>query len=126
MKILGKCPFCDKGDIEVRDIKVNGKKSKLYACTKAKWKKDEDIFVLTEDSTCSYKIFSNSLLRYNKAVIGENEIKKLLKDGQVEVTLHSRNGYFEKDDNGKTKKKQVEYKKFIVPNLEYGLEIIWD
>jgi len=32
--ILGKCPYCDDGEIEVRDKEVRGKKIKLYACTK--------------------------------------------------------------------------------------------
>ena len=31
--ILGKCPFCDDGQIEVRDKEVSGKKVKLYACS---------------------------------------------------------------------------------------------
>lgn len=124
--MLGSCPYCDNGKINTKNIIINGKKSKLYICSNAKYEKDEDIYVLSEEATCSFKIFSNSLLRYNKAVIGENEIKRLLKDGQLEVVLHRKNPYFEKDESGKSKKKHAEYKKFIIPNLEYGIEVIWN
>lgn len=33
--LLGKCPYCDDGEIEVRKKDVRGKKVELYACSNA-------------------------------------------------------------------------------------------
>ena len=122
MKILGNCPFCN-GSIEVRKIKVNNKPSKLFACTNAHWVKDEDIFVLSEDSTCSFRIFQNSLKKYNKFAIGENETRELLQKGELEVTLHSKKKMI--FNNGKKEYKSFEYKKLIIINKEYGIEVLF-
>jgi len=124
LKNLGKCPYCKNGYIETREITTYGKKSKLYACSNAHWKRDEDLTVLSSDSTCSFRIFSNCLLKWNKAVLGENEIKRLLSNGEIEVVLHSRAFY--KFENDKKTKFHTEYRKKIILNKEYGIEVIWD
>jgi hypothetical protein len=124
MKILGKCPYCENGKIESRKVKVNGKEIKLYACSNAHWKTEFETTQLTDDSICGFRIFQNTLKKWNKAAIGENEIKKLLKDGELEVKLHSQP--FFKWENGKRIKFHTEYTKFIITNKEYGIEVIWD
>ena len=53
--ILGKCPYCEGGSIEVRDKEVSGKKVKLFACSNANWKtEDGEMFELTDNSTCDF------------------------------------------------------------------------
>jgi len=111
--ILGKCPYCDDGHIEVRDKEVSGKKVKLYACSNAHWKFDFDMAELSEDATCSFRIFANQFLRWNKKSIGENEIRTVLQEEQVKVRLYS----------SRAKK---EYYKWAVLDEEYGLSILWD
>ncbi|PHR56219.1 MAG: hypothetical protein COA44_08885 [Arcobacter sp.] len=112
-KKLGKCPFCEDGNIEVRKIQINAKPTKLYACTNAHWVFEHDICELSEDSTCSYRIFANQFLAWNKKSIGENEIRKVLEEEQVKVRLFS----------SKTK---TEYFKWAIIDKEYGLSIVWD
>jgi len=128
MKILGKCPYCTDGKIESRKTVLNGKKGTIYACSNAHWKYNEieETFALSSKSTCSFRIFSNSLLKYNKFSLGDKEIRTLLSKGELEVTLHARNPYYEKLDNGKSKKKHKEYTKFIIPHKEYGIEVLWE
>ena len=113
--LLGKCPFCDDGDIEVRDKEVSGKKVKLYVCTNAHWKtEDGEMFELTESSTCEFKIWQNSLSRYGKW-LSYKEIRGLLEEESLEVELLS-----------KKHGKKVYYNKFIVLNEEYGVSVLWD
>jgi len=112
-KTLGKCPFCTDGKIEVRKIEVNARPVKLYACTNAHWHYEHDLCELREDATCSYRIFSNQLLAWNKKSIGENEIRTLLKEEQVKVRLFS-------------SKSKTEYFKWVVIDEEYGLSVVWD
>ena len=112
-KKLGKCPFCDDGQIEVRKIEVNAKPTKLYACNNAHWHFEHDMCELTNDSTCSYRIFANQFLAWNKKSIGENEIRTVLQEEQVKVRLYS----------ARVKK---EYYKWAVLDKEYGLSIVWD
>lgn len=112
-KSLGKCHFCDDGKIEVREIEVGGRKTKLYACSNARWKYEFDMAELTLESTCSFRIFSNSLLRWNKRSIGEREVRELLQEGQVKVRLYS----------GRAKK---EYFKWIVLDSDYGVSVLWN
>jgi hypothetical protein len=112
-KMLGKCRFCDDGKIEVRNITVDNKPVKLYACSNAHWSYEHDMAELTADSTCSFRIFQNSLLRWNKKAIGEREIRTLLKEEQVMVRLYS----------SQAKK---EYYKWLVLDREYGCSILWD
>lgn len=112
-KTLGKCPYCDDGQIEVRKIEVDAKPLKLYACSNAHWKFEFDMCELADDATCSFRIFQNQFLRWNKKAIGENEIRTVLAEQQVKVRLYS----------ARAKK---EYFKWAVLDQEYGLSIVWD
>ena len=112
-KKLGKCPYCEDGQIETRKIEVNGKPVKLYACSNARWQYEYDMAELHPDATCSFRIFSNQFVRWNKKSIGEKEIRRVLQDEQVKVRLYSA-----------TAKK--EYYKWAVLDREYGLSIVWD
>ena len=112
--ILGKCPYCEDGDIEVRDKEVRGKKVKLYACTNAKWySEDREMYELTKDSTCSFKIWQNSLSRYGKW-LSYKEVKELLQEGELEVELLS-----------KKYGKKIHYTEHIILDAEYGVSVIW-
>ena len=112
---LGKCPFCEDGKIEVRDKEVSGKKVKLYACTNANWKtEDGEMFEVTADSTCDYKLWQNSLAMYGKW-LNYKEVRALMEDETIEVELLS-----------KKYGKKVYYNKYITLNQEYGVSIIWD
>jgi hypothetical protein len=112
-KILGKCPYCSNGQIESRDIQVDGKALKLYACSNAHWHYEGDFAELTGDSTCSFRIFQNQLQRWNKKKISEKEIRMILVDGQMEVEFYS----------ARVKKT---YKKSVVLDEEYGISVEWD
>jgi hypothetical protein len=113
--ILGKCPYCDNGSIEVRDKEVSGKKVKLYACSNAEWKtEDGDMFELTKNSTCDFKIWQNSLARYGKW-LSYQDVRGLLKENSLEVKLLS-----------KKYGKKIHYNKYIILNQEYGVSILWD
>jgi hypothetical protein len=115
MMILGKCPYCDDGSIEVRDKEVNGKKVKLYACSNAHWKtEDGEMFEVTEDSSCDFRIWQNSLARYGKW-LSYKEVRELLCDESIEVELLS-----------KKHGKKIYYNKYIALNQEYGVSVIWD
>lgn len=112
---LGKCPYCDDGHIEVRDKEVSGKKVKLYACSNAAWKtEDGEMFELTEDSKCDYKLWQNSLAKYGKW-LSYKEVRELLEDESIEVELLS-----------KKYGKKVYYNKYITLSQEYGVSVIWD
>ena len=113
IKTLGKCHFCDNGEVEVRQTTVEGKKMKLYACSNAHWSFEHDMAELTAESTCSFRIFQNALLRWNKKAIGEREIRTLLSEEQVKVRLYS----------SKAKK---EYFKWLILDEEYGCSVVWD
>ncbi len=113
MKTLGKCHFCKDGHVEVRQTTVDGKKIKLYACSNAHWSFEHDMAELTPESTCSFRIFQNALLRWNKKAIGEREIRTLLNEEQVKVRLYS----------SKAKK---EYFKWLILDEEYGCSVVWD
>ena len=113
--ILGKCPYCDNGDIEVRDKEVSGKKVKLYACSNAKWiTQDGEMYELSPEATCDFKIWQNSLARYGKW-LSYKEVRELLSDESIEVELLS-----------KKYGKKVYYNKLITLNQEYGVSVIWD
>ena len=112
--ILGKCPYCDDGQIEVRDKEVRGKKVKLYACTNANWKtEDGEMFELTDTSSCEFKIWQNSLAKYGKW-LKYQEVRELLDTESLEVELLS-----------KKYGKKVYYTKYIVLNEEYGVSVLW-
>ncbi len=112
---LGKCPYCQDGQIEVRDKEVRGKKVKLYACTNAHWKtEDGEMYELTEDATCNYRLWQNSLAKYGKW-LNYKEVRELLSQESIEVELLS-----------KKYGKKIYYTKSIVLNQEYGVSVLWD
>jgi len=113
--ILGNCPYCDDGSIEVRDKDVSGKKVKLYACSNAHWKtEDGEMFELTEEATCDFRIWQNSLARYGKW-LSYKEVRELLSEESLELELLS-----------KKHGKKIYYTKTIILNQEYGVSVIWD
>ena len=85
--LLGKCPYCDDGEIEVRKKDVRGKKVELYACSNAFWTtEDGEFFELTSTSKCGFKIWQNTLSRYGHW-LKHSEIRELLLNGEVEIKL---------------------------------------
>ncbi|EQB39256.1 hypothetical protein M947_07245 [Sulfurimonas hongkongensis] len=113
--ILGKCPYCSDGNVEVRDKEVSGKKVKLYACSNAHWKtEDGELFELRDDASCEFRIWQNALGKYGKWLTYK-EVRELLENETIEVELLS-----------KKYGKKVYYKKFITLNPEYGVSVIWD
>jgi len=113
--ILGKCPYCEDGSIEVRDKEVRGKKVKLYACSNAQWlSEDGEMYELTPESSCGFRIWQNTLARYGKWLTYK-EVRQLLEDEELEVELLS-----------KKYGKKIHYTKTIVLNEEYGVSVLWD
>jgi DNA-dependent RNA polymerase auxiliary subunit epsilon len=113
--ILGRCPYCEDGQIEVRDKEVRGKKVKLYACSNAKWySEDGELYELTKESKCDFKIWQNSLSRYGKW-LSYKEVRELLQNKELEVELVS-----------KKYGKKINYTKTAILNKEYGISIIWE
>lgn len=113
--ILGKCPYCQDGQIEVRDKEVRGKKVKLYACSNAHWKtEDGEMYELSEDSSCGFKIWQNTLSRYGKWLTYK-DIRELLDKEELEVELIS-----------KKYGKKIYYAKTVILDEEYGVSVIWD
>ena len=113
--ILGKCPYCNNGDIEVRDKEVRGKKVKLYACSNAHWiTEDGEMYELRDDATCSFRIWQNSLARYGKW-LSYMDIRQLLKKNELEVELIS-----------KKYGKNINYTKHVTLDREYGVSILWE
>jgi hypothetical protein len=113
--ILGKCPYCDNGEIEVREKEVRGKKVKLYACSNAHWmSEDGEMYELTPESSCDFRIWQNTLARYGKW-LSYKEVRELLSEGEIEVELLS-----------KKYGKKINYTKRAILNQEYGVSIIWD
>jgi len=114
MSIVGKCPYCDNGIINMEKKIVKGKNTKIYTCSNASWQtEDGEMFELTPNSTCSFRIWGNSLQRWGKKGIGYIEVKKLLNNEDVKVRLYSFH----------TKK---EYFKYITLDKEYGVSVVWD
>lgn len=113
MIILGKCPYCD-GNVISKKITAQGKQIKLYSCQNSKKEYDEsDSYVFSSDSTCTFRVYSNAFLKWNKRSFSQYEMKNLLQDGQVKIRLHGRAG---------TK----EYFKYVICDKEYGVSILWD
>jgi len=113
--ILGRCPYCEDGCVEVRDKEVRGKKVKLYACSNAHWKtEDGEMFELREDASCDFRIWQNSLAKYGKWLTYK-EVRSLLENETLEVELLS-----------KKYGKKIYYNKQIVLNSEYGVSVLWD
>lgn len=113
--LLGNCPYCEDGMIEVRDKEVRGKKIKLYACSNAHWySEDGEMFEPTQDSTCDFKIWQNTLSRYGK-YLSYKDIRTLLEDGELELEFIS-----------KKYGKKIYYTKTIILSQEYGVSVLWD
>lgn len=111
--ILGKCPYCNANVIS-KNMIVNGKQIKLYSCENSKKEYDDsEQYVFTADSTCTFRVYSNAFLRWNKRSFSEYEMKKLLEDQQTIVRLHGKKG-------------SGEYFKYVVPHEEYGVTVLWD
>lgn len=110
--VLGRCPYCD-GNVIAYNITSRGQKIKLYRCEYATKERDiNDDYVFTADATCRFMIYSNVFLRWNKKSLSEHEMKQLLHEGQVVVRLHGKKG-------------TGEYFKYAIPDLEYGVSILW-
>jgi hypothetical protein len=112
--IVGKCPYCKDGTITMVKKPIRGKNTKYYSCTNAKYySEDGELFELTSDSTCNYRLFGNALLRYGKRGISQRELRRLLNGDDVAVKLYSMRA-------------KKEYYKYIELNQEYGVSVIWD
>lgn len=111
--VLGKCPYCE-GNVVSQKITAKGQKINLYSCEHAKKERDvNDDYVFSSDATCRFRVYSNAFLRWNKRSFSEYEMKQLLREGLVAVRLHGKKG-------------TSEYYKYIIPDPEYGVSILWD
>jgi hypothetical protein len=114
MAIVGKCPYCKDGQINMDKKDVLGKSTKIYTCSNASWTtEDGEMFELSKDATCAFRIWGNSLLKWGKRGIGYSEIKTLLQQKDTIVRLYS-------------VKSKKEYYKYIALNYEYGISVLWD
>ncbi|MDQ1263546.1 MAG: hypothetical protein QG559_547 [Campylobacterota bacterium] len=112
---LGKCPYCNDGNIEIRDKEVRGKKVKLYACSNAHWKtEDGEMFELRSDAGCSFRIWQNALAKYGKWLTYK-EVRELLQSKSLKVEFVS-----------KRYAKPIRYNKEIIIDKEYGVCVLWD
>ncbi|MFA9374819.1 hypothetical protein [Poseidonibacter sp.] len=113
MSILGKCPYCD-ANVVSKKITAQGKQIKLYSCENAKKEYDEsESYVFTAEATCTFRVYSNAFMRWNKRSFSQYEMKKLLQDGQAIIRLHGRKG-------------TNEYFKYVITDKTYGVSILWD
>ena len=111
--VLGKCPYCGSM-VFSQKITVQGQKINLYMCENAKKERDiGDDYVFCTDATCTFRVYSNAFLRWNKRSLSEREMKNLLQDRQITIRLHGRKG-------------TREYFKYVVTDKEYGVSILWD
>lgn len=111
--ILGKCPYCDGNVLYFKTI-INGVKTSLYTCENCKKEHDESgAFVYTNNSSCSFRFYSNALRKWNKRTITKNEVKQLLNDKQVIIKLLS-------------KFNKTPYYKYLIPDKDYGISILWE
>lgn len=117
--LLGKCPYCDDGEIEVRKKDVRGKKVELYACSNAFWiTEDGEFFELISTSKCGFKIWQNTLSRYGHW-LKHSEIRELLLKGEVEIKLKTQKRFGLKNENRK------DYYKTAILDSEYGIKILF-
>lgn len=94
-KILGKCPVCKEGDIIERE--------KNFACSNAKWtKNDEDNW---ENEGCKYSIYKFGLEKFGKKEITAEEVETMLKNGKVNVKMN--------------------YEKPMIPDEKYGIKVLF-
>ena len=113
--LLGKCPYCEDGMIEVREKNVRGKKVKLYACSNAHWKsEDGELWEPREDATCDFRIWQNAFGRYGKW-LSYKEVRELLEEGEIRVELVSRRYG-----------KKINYEKSVILDREYGVSVVWE
>jgi len=113
--ILGKCPICSDGVIEVRSKEVYGKKVKLFACSNAHWEsEDGELWELTKEATCHFRIWQNSLQKYGKW-FSYHEIRELLDKKTIDVELIS-----------KRYGKKISYTKKAIIDSEYGVSVLWE
>lgn len=111
---LGKCPYCDDGQIEVRKKDIRGKKVELYACSNAQWQsEDGEFFELTSDSSCGFRIWQNALAKYGHW-FRHKEIRALLNGEDLMIEFRAQNRF-------KTK-----YEKAVILHPEYGVEILFN
>lgn len=113
-KNIGKCPFCENGNIIHKKMNVKGRQTNVFTCSNASWySEDGELFELSKDSTCSFRIWGNSLRRWGKKQITPKEVKMLLQGKDVIVKLYSFSA-------------KKEYFKYITLDKEYGISVIWD
>jgi len=114
MSIIGKCPYCKDGLVNIEKKPVQGKNTKIYTCSNASWKsEDGEMFELTKNATCNFRIWGNSLLKWGKKGIGPYEVKQLLQQKDVAVRLFSY-------------QTKTEYFKYITLDEQYGVSVLWD
>ncbi|MFW3373065.1 hypothetical protein ACN9J5_09685 [Aliarcobacter butzleri] len=99
---LGKCPYCDDGQIEVRKKEVRGKKVEL--------------FELSADSKCGFKIWQNALSRYGH-YLKHSEVRAILNGEELELKFKSQKRYGQKQ--------RVDYFKKVILHPEYGVEVLF-
>jgi len=109
--VLGKCPYCNDGNVTVAKKTVLGKQTKVYSCSNTRFY-TEDGECFESVGSCSYRIWGNSLAKYGKRAIGEREVKALLSSGSFTAVLHSKNG--------------VAYRKTVVAHYEYGITVLFN
>lgn len=116
--ILGKCPYCENGEIEVRKKEVRGKKVDLYACSNASWRtEDGEFFELTDDSKCSFKIWQNSLSRYGH-YLKHSEVRELLAGNEVKIKFKAQKRFGVNKD-------RKDYYKMVILHEEYGVQVLF-
>jgi len=112
--IVGKCPYCDDGVVSYTTKDIQGRKTKLYACSNNKvTTEDGEVWEQTSPSNCKFKIFGNALQRWGCKFIGPKQVKKLLNHDDTIVHLYSYH-------------KKIKYQKYIELNYEYGISVLWD
>lgn len=117
-KIVGKCPYCSNGNIEVHKKEIKDKKVQLYKCSNAKWKtEDGEMFELTPDSTCSFRIWQNALSRYGHW-LRDREVSDLLDKKDVIVKLKAQKRFKGCD--------RKDYYKYIALDKDYGVKVLFE
>ena len=113
--ILGNCPYCNDGLIQIRDKEVRGKKVKLFACSNAEWNtQDGEMYELKDESSCSFRIWQNTFSRYGKW-LSYQEVRKLLEEKSLELEFVS-----------KRYNKKIYYRKNVVLDQQYGASVLWN
>lgn len=117
-RILGKCPYCKDGKIEIHKKEIKDKKVELYKCSNARWKtEDGEMFELTNDSTCSFKIWQNTISRYGHW-LKHREISDLLLQKDVIVKLKTQKKFKGSD--------RRDYFKYLALDMDYGVKVLFE